>query len=93
MLLATNVDKKPMVPTIAVAVNNMFNNPADAFFSGRVMDLLYDGVAIDCSSDEMTTVAICTTFADNKGLRKVNDTHYAFSLFAGVSKPSNEQLL
>lgn len=85
MLLATNIDKKPMVPLIAGAIKELFHDPADAFFTGRVMDILYDGVKIDCSSKEMTPVAICTSLGGQPAVKKIDDTTYAFSLFAGVS--------
>lgn len=52
MLLATNYEKKPFLPKVEVAVKNLFNEPADAFYTGKVMDLLFDGVSIDCSSKE-----------------------------------------
>lgn len=44
MILAANVDKKPMVPMLGGAIKALFHDPADAFYTGRVMDLLYDGV-------------------------------------------------
>lgn len=55
------------------------------FHTGRVMDIMFDGVSVDCSSDDKTTTAICLSFESNKALRKVDDHHYAFSLFGGVS--------
>lgn len=85
MFLAINVDKQPMLPMVEGALNNLFHNPADAFFSGRIMDLLYDGVEVDCSADDNTVKAICMNFDAEKAFRKIDDTHYAFSLFAGVS--------
>lgn len=87
MALAVNVDKKPMLPTIAGAINELFHHPADAFWTGRVMDILYDGVPIDCTSEEFNAVAICSQFAtgEMKAVRPTGEKTYAFSLFAGVS--------
>lgn len=85
MLLATNIDKKPLLPAIEGAIKNMFHDPADAFYTGRVWDLLYDGVEIDCSSDDQTVTAICLSMESMKPIRKIDDKHFAFSLFAGVS--------
>lgn len=86
MLLATNVDKAPMLPTIAQVVKNMLHDPADAFFTGRAMDIMFDGVEIDCTSDDKVTTALCLSFDDNKSFQKVDDGHFKFSLFGGVSK-------
>lgn len=86
MLLATNIDKKPLLPSVANAINNLFQNPADAFFTGRIMDLLYDGVPIDCTAeDDLTTKGMCTAFDGMQPIRKIDNQHFAFSLFAGVS--------
>ena len=85
MFLAVNVDKQPMLPMVEGALNSLFHNPADPFFTGRVMDLLYDGVELDCSADDNTVKALCLNFDAEKAFRKVDDTHYAFSLFSGVN--------
>lgn len=93
MFLAINVDKQPMLPMVEGAMNNLFHNPTDAFFSGRIMDLLYDGVEVDCSADDNTVKAVCMNFEGEKAFRKIDDKHYAFSLFAGVSVRGKPQLV
>lgn len=93
MLMAVNVDKQPMLPMVESALNLLFHNPSDAFYSGRVMDLLYDGVEVDCSSDDNTVKALCLNFDAEKAFRKIDDTHYAFSMFSGVSAGLNSELI
>lgn len=44
MLLSVNVDKKPMLPMIASAINLLFDNPKDMYWTGRVMDLLFGNI-------------------------------------------------
>lgn len=85
MLLATNYEKKPFLPKVEVAVKNLFNEPADAFYTGKVMDLLFDGVSIDCSSKEDTTVAVCLQLEDAPAVRRIDENHLAFSILGGVS--------
>lgn len=85
MFLATNVDKQAMLPAIEVAVKNLFHDPADAFFTGRVMDLLFDGDGVDCSTDDQVSTAICVSFETNRALWKTEEKHFKFSLFGGVS--------
>lgn len=85
MLLAVNVDKKPFLSMIEGAIKELFHNPADAFYTGRVMDLLYNGVGVDCSSDDSTVMAICLEFQNQNAFKKIDDHHFSFSLFAGVS--------
>lgn len=84
MLLATNVDKAPMLPLVEEAIKHLFHDPADAFFTGRVMDLLFDGVPIDCSSDNPMTTAVCVSLEEK--FPRIDDHHLAFSIFGGVSK-------
>lgn len=85
MLLATNYEKKPFLPKLDVAIKNLFNNPPDAFYTGRVMDVLFDGVPIDCTSQEDTTLAICTQLEDMPAIKRIDENHLAFSILGGVS--------
>lgn len=84
MLLTLNVDKKPMLPMIKSAIDILFNNPQHVFYTGRVMDILFDGIPIDCSSDEFQAKAVCSVFESGeiKAVRPISSTHFAFSLLA-----------
>lgn len=84
MYLTVNYDRQPLLEMVDGAIIKLFNNPTDPFFTGRVWDILFDGVAVDCSDDDDTVKAICLNFEPEKAFRKVDDGHYAFSLFAGV---------
>lgn len=115
MFLSINVDKKPMLGLIKKAVDLLFHEPADIFWTGRVMDVrisifialkfiffiysysrccllflfkkvLFDGIPIDCSSQDFQAQAACSVFqsGDVKAIRPLNDTHFSFSLFQGV---------
>lgn len=86
MALAVNVDKKPMLSIVVQAIEQIFHSPADMFWTGRVMDVLFDGIPIDCSSDHFAAQGVCSMFDDEdmKAMHKINDTAYHFSLFAGV---------
>lgn len=48
------------------------------------MDILFDGIPIDCSSDEFQAKAVCSVFESGevKAVRPISSTHYAFSLLA-----------
>lgn len=85
MLLAMNVDKQALLSMIDPVINNLFHNPTDAFFTGRVMDLLFDGISLDCSGDDEFTVGVCSTMENEKPFRRIDDGHLAFSMFGGVS--------
>lgn len=87
MVLAVNVDKKPMVSLVSKAIDHLFHEPKDMFWTGRVMDMLFDGVPIDCSSSDFNAKAVCSVFesGDVSAVRKHDDDTFMFSLFAGVS--------
>lgn len=76
-----------MLPIIVKAVDEMFHQPKNIFWTGRAMDMLFDGVPIDCSSDEFEAKAACSIFEAGEvaAIKPHNDTHFSFSLFAGVS--------
>lgn len=69
------------------AINQMFHNPKDMFWTGRVMDILFDGIPVDCSSEEFQSKAVCGVFESGEvaAVQKHNDTHFKFSLLASVS--------
>ncbi len=85
--LAVNVDKKPMLPLISRAINEIFHQPKTPFWTGRVMDYLFDGIEIDCTSEEFDAKAICSVFASGeaKAIQPVRENIYKFSVFGAVS--------
>lgn len=87
MALAVNIDKKPMLPVVANAINQIFHDPVDPFFTGRVMDLLFDGVDIDCSSSHFEAQATCSVLGsgDVQAIRIINEELLRFSMLGGVS--------
>lgn len=88
MFLTVNVDRQPMLPMIKSAIDILFKTPKDMFWTGRVMDLLFDGIPIDCSDvEDFTAKAVCGVFegGDVKAVQPINETHFSFSLFKSVS--------
>lgn len=86
MALSLNVDRKDLVTLAYTAMKDILHNPKDIFFRGRLWDLLYDGIELDCSSSEFEVAAVCSEFdsGDYKEIRKINDTAFSFSLFGNV---------
>lgn len=84
-----NVDRAGMLPFISKAVNIIFHNPKSIFWTGKAIDILFDGIPIDCSSTDFNSKATCSVFGsgDVKSIQKTDDPDvYKFSLFGGVSK-------
>lgn len=83
--LSLNVDKQPMLPMAEKGINILFDNPADAFYTGRVMDFLFDGILIDCTKTDKVAKALCLNFEKEKAFKKLGDGKLLFSIFGGVS--------
>lgn len=87
MGLGISVDRPELLPFISNVIRDLFGAPSDAFWTGRVMDLLFDGIPIDCSSEGFEAAAACGEFSsgEHKAIQPQNETFYKFSLFGGVS--------
>lgn len=88
MFMALNVDKKPMIPMVAAAIDVIFHEPKDMFWTGKAMDVLFNGIPVDCSNTEgFQAKAVCGVFESGevKAVQPFNDTHFSFSLFQSVS--------
>lgn len=49
------------------------------------MDILFNGVGIDCSSEEFEAASFCSAMGNEKAIKVVNDTYLQFSILGGVS--------
>lgn len=87
MALGINVDRQELLPFIENAIKGVFGNPSDAFWTGRVMDILFDGIPLDCSSNAFEVAAACGEFSsgEHKAIQPLNESFYKFSLFGGVN--------
>lgn len=47
--LASSVDRQAMLGRIETGIKNIFHNPSDAFYTGQAMDLLWNGIEMDCT--------------------------------------------
>lgn len=86
MALAVNVDREDLLPFIRAAMDGLLHHPKDMFYRGRLWDILYDGIVLDCSSEDFEVTALCSEFSggDIKEVKPLNETAYVFSLFGNV---------
>lgn len=87
MALTLNVDRAEMLPLINAAVNGLFQQPKNIFWTGRAMQILFEGIPLDCSSDAFEVAAVCSEFAsgEHSSIQPLNETFFNFSIFGGVS--------
>lgn len=74
-----------MVVLFSCVSQDIWKKPETPFIRVRVMDLLFDGVSVDCTSQEFGAKAVCTAFEDAPQLRRVDDDTFKFSFFTAVS--------
>lgn len=66
------------------AMREIFHSPSDAFWTGRAMDLIFDGIEIDCSTKDAMAKLVCSQFQRQQTFRAINNETFAFSFFGGV---------
>lgn len=83
-LIAIQRDKEPFLDIAIRAMSQIFH-PKLPFLTGRVMDILFNGIGIDCDHTEWEATSFCGALQNEKGFRVVNDTYLTFSILGGVS--------
>lgn len=77
-----------MLPMISKAVDAIFHEPMNIFWTGKAMDIMFDGILLDCSSSEFSARAVCSFFegGEVKSIWKADEApdHYKFAIFGGV---------
>lgn len=50
--------------TMSRVINAIFKEPTHPFWTGRVMDLLFDGIDIDCTTKDFMASTTCDILLD-----------------------------
>lgn len=82
-----NINRKDLVPFISRAIDGVLHNPQDIFFTGRLFTFLYDGIFIDCTSNDFEVTATCNELdgGDYPEVTRHNETTFKFAMFSHVS--------
>lgn len=87
--MSVNKDRAAMLPLVSKGINTIFHEPTTVFWTGKVMDILFHGIDVDCTSHNFNSKAICSVFADGEVesvTRKEGEPGiYKFSLLGNVS--------
>lgn len=67
-------------------MNDIFDNPEDAFWTGHPMDLFFNGIPLNCSSENFNTRAFCTVLesGEQPQIQQVDEFKFKFSIFGAV---------
>lgn len=68
------------------AIKELFHEPKDVFWTGKVIDLLFNGIEIDCNSTEPLAKVTCNQIrrAKNPTIQPMENKRLKFSLLGGV---------
>lgn len=88
MSLAVNVDRQSMTSLVAIAIEELFNSPRDIFWHGTAMDLMFNGIPIDCTSKKPQARVVCMVLRSGEvpAIQQIDRTHFKFSLLGGVRR-------
>ncbi|KAK9507148.1 hypothetical protein O3M35_007061 [Rhynocoris fuscipes] len=82
MVMTVEREKPGALPMISKALPALFNSPSTIFLTARLMDILFEGVPINCTSKDFGPKAICTMIRANpKGLKQQGEDIFLFSFF------------
>lgn len=79
-------DAPALLPIINQAISPLFDDPQSVYFTGKVKDILFDGMKIKCNITKFPAKAVCTQMKSQiPGLKEssVKDI-YLFSLLGTV---------
>lgn len=85
--LTINADRPEMLPFVDKVIKGVLPDQKSFLWTGRAMDILFNGIPLDCRSDDFEVAGACAEFSSgtHKNIQPVNETFYKFSLFSGVS--------
>lgn len=88
MALAVNVDRQSLTSLVAVAIEEIFHSPKEIFWTGTAMDLMFNGIPIDCTSKKRQTRLVCMELGTGEvqAIQKIDKNHFKFSLLGGVRR-------
>lgn len=85
-IMAVKRDRAPMLPLVAKAMRNIFNNPTTPFVKVKAMDILFNGVGFNCDGNDFASKAVCAAIkSEGQGVKIVNETYFSVSLLGHVS--------
>lgn len=83
VFLMVQREREAMLPLITKGAKIIFEPLDSAFMTVKVMDFLFNGLPVDCSSSDFSSKALCSGMESEGVVAPLNDTHYQFSIFGG----------
>lgn len=84
--MAVHFEYRQFLNVAKAAIKELFHEPMDVFWTGRVMDLLFDGIEIDCDTNDPRAKLTCNQMrkVKNPAIQPSDGKKLKFSLLGGV---------
>lgn len=84
--MTVHYEVRQLIRVAKVAFKEIFHEPTDVFWTGRAMDLMFDGIQIDCDVNTSFAKIACQEMVERNGerFRRLDNGKLMFSMFAGV---------
>lgn len=89
--LIVNSEMRQLLRVAKGAIKEIFHEPTDVFWTGRAMDLLFDGFEIDCDVTSTYSKVACQEIQKWNGatFKTKENGKVLFSMFGGVSQSND----
>lgn len=84
IVLTAEREQSAFLSIVNKAIFWIFNNPKDIFLKTKVMDLLFNGNTLNCTSKEFAVNAVCTMLRKKGLFPETEPNVFSFSVFGKV---------
>lgn len=84
--MAVHFEFRQFMHVAVAAIKELFNEPTDVFWTGKAMDLLFNGIEIDCNTTEPLAKITCNQIrkSGNPTIQSMDNKRIKFSILGGV---------
>ncbi|KAJ8680288.1 hypothetical protein QAD02_016075 [Eretmocerus hayati] len=94
LVLAAEKENPHTIPVMNEAIDSVFKNPENIFINVKAMDLMFDGIPIDCTVTDTAGKALCGMVEKNdQDLVQDGENTYKFSLFGAKNDTTSKNRL
>lgn len=91
--LTVHYEMPQYLHVVSTAIDEIFHEPKDIFWTGRAMDLIADGIEIHCNTTNPLAKIACRSIRKTASrlqmLQQIDTQRMKFSFLGGVSWKSN----
>ncbi|XP_014214799.1 sensory neuron membrane protein 1-like isoform X2 [Copidosoma floridanum] len=94
MVMTIVREKASMIPLVSKAVDSIFKNPDNVFVRVKAMDVIVNGLPIDCTVKDLAGSAVCSEIKKNSDeLMKDDEDMFRFSLIGAKNDTPTKKRL